>query len=84
MQSDAVYCINPKQTHVRTTVTIEDELVEQALALADPAMPRSALFREALQAFVRQQAARRLAALGGTAPRMADVPRRRATRVKAG
>lgn len=84
MQTDAIHRISPRQTHVRTTVTIEDELVEQALALADPAMPRSALFREALQAFVRQQAARRLAALGGTAPRMADVPRRRSTRAKAG
>ena len=84
MQTDAIDRINLRQAHVRTTVTIEDELVEQALALADPAMPRSALFREALQAFVRQQAARRLAALGGTAPRMADIPRRRDTRVKAG
>ena len=62
---------------MRTTVTIEDELVEQALALADPGMPRSALFREALQAFVRQRAARRLAALAGTAPHRADMPRRR-------
>ena len=84
MQTDASNRINPRQAPVRTTVTIEDELVEQALALADPSMPRSALFREALQAFVRQQAARRLASLAGTAPRMADVPRRRAARVKPG
>jgi predicted transcriptional regulator len=62
---------------MRTTVTIDDELVERALALAEPGMPRSALFREALNAFVRQQAARRLAALAGRAPGMADVPRRR-------
>ena len=32
---------------------------------------------EALQAFIRQQAARRLAALAGQAPGMADIPRRR-------
>ncbi len=62
---------------MRTTVTVDDELVEQALALADPDMPRSALFREALKAFVRQQAALRLAALGGEAPGMTEVPRRR-------
>jgi hypothetical protein len=62
---------------MRTTVTIEDELVERALALAEPGMPRAALFREALQAFIRQQAARRLAALYGQGPKMADVPRRR-------
>lgn len=64
---------------MRTTVTVEDELVEQALALADPGTSRSALFREALNAFVRQQAARRLAALAGRAPDMQDVPRRRST-----
>lgn len=62
---------------MRTTVTVDDDLVEQALALADPGMPRSALFREALLAFIRQQAARRLAALAGQAPDMPDVPRRR-------
>ena len=62
---------------MRTTVTVDDDLVERALALADPGMPRAASFREALEAFVRQQSARRLAALGGTAPRMKDVPRRR-------
>lgn len=68
---------------MRTTVTVDDELVERALALAEPGMPRAALFREALEAFVRQQAARRLAALGGTAPRMKDVPRRRAATSRA-
>jgi len=62
---------------MRTTVTVDDDLVERALALAEPGMPRSALFREALQAFVRQQSARRLAALAGRAPTMPDVPRRR-------
>ena len=62
---------------MRTTVTVEDDLVEQALALAEPGMPKAALFREALQAFIRQQAARRLAALAGLAPEMEAVPRRR-------
>jgi hypothetical protein len=62
---------------VRTTVTVDDELVEQALALADPGMPRAALYREALQAFIRQQSVRRLADLVGAAPEMVDVPRRR-------
>jgi hypothetical protein len=62
---------------MRTTVTVEDELVERALALAEPGMPRNALFREALLAFIRQQAARRLAALAGQAPEMAEIPRPR-------
>lgn len=62
---------------MRTTVTIDDELYREALAVADPGMDRSDLFREAIKVFVRVQAAKRLAALGGSAPRMHDVPRRR-------
>jgi Arc/MetJ family transcription regulator len=62
---------------MRTTVTIDDELYNKALELADPAMDKADLFREAIKAFVQVRAARRLAALGGTAPEMADVPRLR-------
>jgi hypothetical protein len=62
---------------MRTTVTIEDALYEEALAVADPSMDKSDLFREAIKTFVRVQAAKRLAALGGRAPKMPDVPRRR-------
>jgi len=62
---------------MRTTVTIDDELYEKALEVADPAMDKADLFREAVKTFVRVQAAKRLAALGATAPKMADVSRRR-------
>ncbi|WP_432260505.1 type II toxin-antitoxin system VapB family antitoxin [Cupriavidus sp. TMH.W2] len=62
---------------MRTTVTIDDALYEQALEVADPGMDKSDLFREAIKTFVRVQAAKRLAALGGAAPAMEDVPRRR-------
>lgn len=62
---------------MRTTVTIDDDLYEKALEVADPAMDRADLFREAMKTFVRVQAAKRLAALGGTLPEMQDVPRRR-------
>ena len=63
---------------MRTTVTIEDALYEKALEVADPKMDRADIFREAMQTFVRVQAAKRLAALGGSAPDMQDIPRRRA------
>ena len=53
---------------MRTTVTIDDALYEQALEVADPDMDRSDLFREAVRVFVRVQSARRIAALGGSAP----------------
>lgn len=61
---------------MRTTVTIEDALFEKALEVADPKMDRADIFREAMKTFVRVQAAKRLAALGGAAPEMQDIPRR--------
>lgn len=62
---------------MRTTVTIDDELFDKALQLADPGVAKADLFREAMQVFVRVQAGKRLAALGGVAPAMAAIPRRR-------
>ncbi len=62
---------------MRTTVTIDDALREQALEMADSAMDRSKLFREAIKTFVRVQAAKRLAATGGKRPDMEGVSRRR-------
>lgn len=62
---------------MRTTVTIDDELYQQALDVADPGMNKADLFREAMKVFVRVQAGKRLAALGGKAPAMKDIPRRR-------
>ena len=62
---------------MRTTVTIDDDLYNKALEVADPDMDKSNIFREAIKTFVRVQAGKRLAALGGTSPGMPDVPRRR-------
>ncbi len=64
---------------MRTTVTIDDELFNQALQLCDPGMEKSEIFREAMRTFVRIQSAKRLASLGGTAPTMTDIPRRQET-----
>ena len=61
---------------IRVIVTIEDSLYQQALDLADPSMHKSDLFNEAIKAFVRVRAARRLIALGGTMPRINDIPNR--------
>lgn len=62
---------------MRTTVTIDDELYAKALDMADPDMDKADLFREAIKTFVRVQAAKRLAALGGSSPDMPDIPRQR-------
>ena len=66
---------------MRTTVSIDDELYQRALAVADPGMDKGDLFREAIKVFVRVQAGKRLAALGGKAPGMKDIPRRRPAEV---
>jgi len=66
-----------RKVGMRTTVTIDDDLYEKALEVADPAMDKADLFREAVKTFVRVRAAKRLAALGATMPTMQEVPRRR-------
>lgn len=62
---------------MRTTLTIEDHLFAKAVALAEPGIEKSALLRECVKAFIQMQTARRLAALGGQAPDIELVPRRR-------
>ena len=62
---------------MRTTVTVEDDLFEKAREYAEPGITSASdLIREAMKTYVRVQAAKRLAALGGKAPKMADIPRR--------
>jgi Arc/MetJ family transcription regulator len=61
---------------MRTTVTLDDALYQEALEVADPSMDKADLFREAIKIFVRVQAAKRLSALGASMPDMREVPRR--------
>ncbi len=62
---------------MRTTITIDDALYQQAIELADPDMDKAGVFREAIKTFVRVQTAKRLMALGGSTPQMQHIPRRR-------
>ena len=62
---------------MRTTVTIDDDLYQTALEVADRTMDKADLFREAMKLLVRVRAGNRLAALGGKAQQMSDIPRRR-------
>lgn len=61
---------------MRTTVNLDDELLEQAINLSG-VQERSALLREALAALIQRESARRLARLGGTEKRIKPAPRRR-------
>jgi len=62
---------------MRTTLAMDDELVDRAQALTG-IEEKSALVREALRALVERESARRLALLGGSDP-VAEAPPRRHT-----
>jgi len=60
---------------MRTTITLNDELVERASELTG-VKNRNEVIREALETLIRVESARRLAALGGSDP-LAQAPHRR-------
>jgi len=62
---------------MRTTVTVGDALYEKRWHWQIPILTKADIFREAMKVFVRVQAARRLAALGGTMLEIEDVRSRR-------
>lgn len=61
---------------MRTTITIDDELLADAQEYTG-IKEKTALIREALTALVQREAARRLARMGGTMPDLVLPPRRR-------
>lgn len=61
---------------MRTTVTIDDDLLKKAIE--DTGIEeKSKLLNEALRRLTRQEAAKRLIALGGTMPDLEYIPQRR-------
>ncbi len=62
---------------MRTTVKLDDDLLERAQKLSG-LRERSTLLREALEALIQRESARRLARLGGSEPQLRAPPRRRA------
>lgn len=60
---------------MRTTLALDDELLEKAQALTGP-MDKTALVREALKALIQRESAKRLALLGCSEPQAEYVPRR--------
>lgn len=61
---------------MRTTVTLDSELVEKAQAYTG-ITERSVLLREALTALIQREAARRAIKLGGSDPKATSAPRKR-------
>ena len=64
---------------MRTTLAVDDDLVRIAQEFTG-VEEKAALVREALKALIERESSRRLAALGGTMPKLKDIPRRRAGR----
>jgi len=62
--------------HMRTTLNIDDALLEKAAELTG-IEEKTAIVRAGLEALIAREAAKRLAALGGTQPDLRPVPRRR-------
>ena len=65
--------------HMRTTLILDDELVEKARKLSGH-KEKTAVVRAGLEALIARESARRLAALGGTELHVRPAPRRRPRR----
>lgn len=61
---------------MRTTLALDDDLIREAQRLTGT-REKSALVRQALQALIERESARRLARLGGSEPGIGDAPSRR-------
>jgi Arc/MetJ family transcription regulator len=64
---------------MRTTLALDDDLMDKAQELTG-LTEKTALIREGLKALIERESARRLSALGGSAPKFPEIPRRKATR----
>ena len=61
---------------MRTIVTLDETLLKRAQLLSG-VEERGALLKEALNALIQRESARRLARLGGTEPQLENIARRR-------
>ena len=62
--------------HTRTTLNIDDDLLQEATRLTGIA-EKTAVVRAGLEALIARESARRLAALGGSEPGIREIRRRR-------
>jgi len=67
------------EKRVRVTVTLKDDLIRTAQSYTG-IRQKSALIQTALTQLIEREAARRLAAIGGTMPKLKEVRRRRLSR----
>ncbi len=60
---------------MRTTLNIGDEIVQKAARLTG-LQEKTSLLHEGLKALIAKESAKRLAKLGGSSPKVKDIPRR--------
>ena len=65
--------------HMRTTLILDDDLVAKARGVTG-VQEKTALVHEGLRALIARESAKKLAALGGSEPRLRTIARRRTTR----
>ncbi len=63
---------NLKNTQMRTTINIDDELLAEAQQLTGITQ-KTAVIREGLRVLIQRESARRLAKLGGTEPQLREI-----------
>jgi Arc/MetJ family transcription regulator len=66
---------------MRTTLILDATLIEEARQLTG-IQEKTALVHKGLEELIARESARQLAALGGVAPKMSRIPRRRSTSKK--
>jgi len=67
--------------HMRTTLILDDALIEKARGVTGLA-EKTALVHEGLRALIARESARKLAALGGSEPTLRPARRRRPARAR--
>lgn len=60
---------------MRTTLNIDDQMLEKASNLTG-IKEKTQLLHEGLKALIAKESSRRLALLGGSSPKIKDIPRR--------
>lgn len=66
--------------HMRTTLNIDDEILEKASHLTG-IKEKTSLVRLGLEALIARESSKRLAMLGGTEKALKGIPRHRSTKV---
>ncbi len=65
---------------MRTTLALDDDLIEKAQSFMG-SMEKTALVREALNALIQRESAKRLALLGGSEPSLGQISRRQSEQI---